>query len=113
MTAERALAAALDVAAASAAVRGVGDLDATVWPRLAALVGSDSLAVTGFDGATLSWPPGAVPEAAFATFARCAASYPLAVRTREAPGVPLRASDVSSGRELIHGAARAEVFRGL
>ena len=58
MTSERALSAALDLAAGAAAVLSVRDLDAVVWPPLAALVGSDGLAVTGFDGAALSWPPG-------------------------------------------------------
>jgi DNA-binding CsgD family transcriptional regulator len=113
MSTERALAAALDLAAAAGTVDGAADLPRAVWPALAALVGGDSLAATGFDGRPLSWPAGAVPEAAFAAFARCAATYPLAVRTREAPGVPLRASDVASSRELAGGAARAEVFRDL
>lgn len=113
MTAERILDAALDLAAAAAAVRTADDLARTVWPGLAALVGSDSLAATGFDGRTLSWPPGAVSDEAFAAFARCASTYPLAVRTREVPGVALRASDVASARELSEGPARTEVFDGL
>ena len=62
MTSERALSAALDLAAGAAAVLSVRDLDAVVWPPLAALVGSDGLAVTGFDGAALSWPPGRRPS---------------------------------------------------
>ena len=62
MTSERALSAALDLAAGAAAVLSVRDLDAVVWPPLAALVGSDGLAVTGFDGAVLSWPPGGRPS---------------------------------------------------
>lgn len=111
MTAERALSAALEIAAAAVEVRTPVDLDRTVWPGLASLIGTDSLAVTGFDGRPLSWPPEAVPHAAFAAFARCAATYPLAVRTREAPGVPLRASDVGDDRAAA--AVRAEVFRGL
>src|SRR4051812_43696252 len=61
MTAERALSAALELAAAAVDVRTTGDLDRAVWPALGALVGSDSLAATGFDGRTLRWPPGAVP----------------------------------------------------
>ncbi len=50
MTAERALSAALELAAAAGDVRTPDDLDRGVWPGLAALVGCDSLAVTGFDG---------------------------------------------------------------
>lgn len=61
MTTEHTLTAALDLAAAATAVHTVADLGATVWPGLAALVPSDALAVTGFDGRRLSWPPGAVP----------------------------------------------------
>jgi len=113
MSAERALAAALDLAAAAVAVHTAADLDRVVWPRLAALVGSDGLAGTGFDGRTLSWPPGAVPDAASTASTRCAGSHPLAVRTREAPGVPLRASDVASPRELAAGALGTEVFGDL
>jgi DNA-binding CsgD family transcriptional regulator len=59
MTAERVLSAALDLVAAAAVVRGADDLADAVWPGLAALVGGDSLAGTGFDGRVLSWPPGA------------------------------------------------------
>jgi len=59
MTAERILCAALDLVAAAALVRAADDLDEAVWPGLATLVGSDSLAATGFDGRALSWPAGA------------------------------------------------------
>ncbi|GAA4807070.1 hypothetical protein GCM10023200_50870 [Actinomycetospora chlora] len=58
MSAERALDAALDVAAAAVSVRGAADLDAGLWPRLAALVATDTLTGTGFDGRAWSWPPG-------------------------------------------------------
>jgi DNA-binding CsgD family transcriptional regulator len=68
MTAERALSAALDLAAAAVDVHTAGDLDRAVWPALAALVGSDGLAATGFDGCTLRWPPGAVPGRYRTTF---------------------------------------------
>ena len=57
MTAERVLTAALELAAASACVRTCADLDRTVWPGLATLVGGASLAATGFDGRPMSWPP--------------------------------------------------------
>ncbi|WP_433787170.1 response regulator transcription factor [Actinomycetospora sp. CA-101289] len=59
MTAEPVLSAALDLVAAAAVVRGADDLGDAVWPGLAALVGGDGLAATGFDGRALSWPPGA------------------------------------------------------
>ncbi|GAA4912390.1 regulatory LuxR family protein [Actinomycetospora succinea] len=65
MTAERTLTAALDLAAASAAVRTAADLDRAVWPGLATLVAAGSLAATGFDGRPLAWPPSGVPEARF------------------------------------------------
>jgi DNA-binding CsgD family transcriptional regulator len=55
MTAERVLSAALDLVAAAAQVRGADDLGDGVWPGLAALVGGDGLAATGFDGRVLSW----------------------------------------------------------
>jgi DNA-binding CsgD family transcriptional regulator len=65
MSAERALAAALDVAAAAVTVRGVHDLGDAVWPRLSALVATDVMTGTGFDGRPWSWPPGTAPATAF------------------------------------------------
>jgi DNA-binding CsgD family transcriptional regulator len=58
MTAERALSAALELAAAASDVRTPTDLDRAVLPALASLVGAESLAVTGFEGRTSTWPPG-------------------------------------------------------
>jgi DNA-binding CsgD family transcriptional regulator len=59
MSAACALSAALDVAAAAVTVRGVGDLEESVWPRLSVLVASDLVTGTGFDGRPWSWPPAA------------------------------------------------------
>lgn len=61
MTRHRALAAALDLAAAAAQVHAAADLDRVLWPGLAALVGGERVAATGFDGAALAWPPDADP----------------------------------------------------
>ncbi|GAA4761626.1 response regulator transcription factor [Actinomycetospora chibensis] len=60
MTPSRLLGTALDLAAGAAAVRTAGELDRVVWPRLALLVGAESLAATGFGGCRLWWPPGSV-----------------------------------------------------
>ncbi|MDF2980156.1 MAG: hypothetical protein K0S40_4884 [Actinomycetospora sp.] len=58
MTAQRLLSAALDLVEGTTAVRTVGDLDRAVWPRLAVLVGVESVVATGFDGRLLRWPSG-------------------------------------------------------
>ena len=64
MTAERTLSAALDLAAASAGAHTCADLDRAVWPGLAALVPSEAVTATGFDGRPFSWPRDGEPAPA-------------------------------------------------
>ena len=66
-----------------------------MWPRLAALVGSDGLAVTGFDGAALSWPPGGEAERAATRWPRS-----LGPVSREARVALVRADRAFTDRDL-------------